>query len=262
LREKGLKALQYWGSKELELRNSFEFVKEALVTDVSYHVGPQMYTSCLVSRDLINKIRHAQNEKLILCHPQDAALAASLLKFSTGFLWSGKPISWVGTSERSAGLAITKLNGSQKQIKLAEEYVESISNSSISSSPIDFRHGVDSRYFLDALNVVWPEVHRMPEMQSRLFRLRVDANILACRRWGFLWDFGLSKRITTGSSLPLAVLLAMKIKFERNFYSTILKSTARVFRGLLHRRNGYQSIDYEANMDALFHKAMQIRSDN
>lgn len=177
-----LKALQYWRTDEVSVRDSHKFLAKALLSSISYHAGPQMYTTTIVSKAIIDSIRTSNSGRLILGHPQDAYLAAALLKQTPSFLFSGQPFSWVGTSSKSAGLAITKMaSGAEEYGQLADEYLQSVQNSkSISyTSKLDFRHGINARYFLDALRDIWPDVLKAPRLSSLWFELRFDGNILA-----------------------------------------------------------------------------------
>jgi hypothetical protein len=173
-----LKALQYWESGELEVRDAETFAATALTSNISYHAGPQMYTTSLVSEKLISQIRLAHSGRLVLGHPQDAYLAAALLREGRNFLFSGRPFSLVGTSTRSAGLAISLSSQDAETNSLSGEYLQSVSNSVdlAYKSSVDFRHAVNSRYFIDALAVVWPEILESKKFKSALFRILVDSH--------------------------------------------------------------------------------------
>lgn len=153
-----LAALQYWRTGLTTTRRSRVSIFKSLVRKISYHAGPQMYTSTLVRNDLLKEVRKRQLGKLILGHPQDAFLAASLLLNSERFLFTGQPFSWVGTSPKSAGLAISSGGTSldESQLELARTYFESVSKSDLGDSNSNqlFQHGVTGRYFLDALDHV------------------------------------------------------------------------------------------------------------
>jgi hypothetical protein len=137
-----------------------------------------MYTTSLVSEKLISQIRVAHSGRLVLGHPQDAYLAAALLKEGKNFLFSGKPFSWVGTSTKSAGLAISLSEEEDKPDSLSGQYLDSVNNSASLSyrSSVDFRHAVNSRYFIDALAVVWPEIFETQRFKSPIFKIFVDSH--------------------------------------------------------------------------------------
>ena len=139
-----------------------------------------MYTTTLVQKSVVDEIRADNNGGLILGHPQDAYLAASLLKKCPAFLFSGRPFSWVGTSSSSAGLAISRLKRGGHE-KVAQQYLESVkgSKSLIYKAKSDFRHGINSLYFFDALENVWPEMLANKKVCGRWFMIQLDAHILA-----------------------------------------------------------------------------------
>lgn len=150
-----LMGAQYWKTDEAKTVSSIAFLRGALRSSISYHAGPQMYTSSVFRSDLIHEIKIKQNGHLIVGHPQDAYLAASALANTKEFLFSGQPFSLVGTSSNSAGLAISSLKkgGQQSNPDLAESYLESVHSSKLGAPEIAkyFSHGVSSKYFSDAL---------------------------------------------------------------------------------------------------------------
>ena len=259
LKDPNLKALQYWKTDEIVVKNSVEFAAKALLSDISYHAGPQMYTTTLVAKSVIDAIRASNGGQLILGHPQDAHLAASLLKESPSYLFSGQPFSWVGTSAKSAGLAIAKLaEGGENEI--ANNYVSSVA-SSIGlnyASRADFRHGVNSRYFFDALVKVWPELLGETSFSKRVFRIKVDALILALYPRSkalaldardlvtSLEDYFLKKWVSRflGISIKLRELL-------NSFLSMVLEMARP-------RRLGFIAVKQISNYGKLFDYAMRI----
>lgn len=259
LRDPNLKALQYWKTDELAVKNSVEFAAKALLSDISYHAGPQMYTTTLVAKSVVDSIRSKNEGGLILGHPQDAHLAASLLKESPSFLFSGNPFSWVGTSAKSVGLAIAKLaEGSDSEI--ANEYVSSVSDSSSLSysSNADFRHGVNSRYFFDALVKVWPELLWQNSFSKKVFRIRVDALILA-----------LSPRSKTLALEARELVTSLEDYFLKNWVSRFLRISTKlreflnrtlsiVLKMARPRRLRFISIEKIDSSGELFDVAMRI----
>lgn len=150
-----LMGAQYWKTDEAKAVSSVAFLRGALRSSISYHAGPQMYTSSVFRSDLIDEIKSKQNGHLIAGHPQDAYLAASALANTKEFLFSGQPFSLVGTSSKSAGLAISSLkkDGKQSNPELAKSYLESVNASKLGDTEIakNFHHGVTSKYFADAV---------------------------------------------------------------------------------------------------------------
>ena len=249
-----LKALQYWESGELEVREAENFVSKALTSNISYHAGPQMYTTSLVSEKLISQIRLAHSGRLVLGHPQDAYLAAALLKEGKNFLFTGKPFSWVGTSTRSAGLAISLSSEDNEPNSLSGEYLQSVSNSAelAYKSSVDFRHAVNSRYFIDALAVVWPEFLESKKFKSAFFRILVDSHswsVLAQnRKQGILlkhiFYFGGLRRVKALVGLGW-VVGAAALSFMRRIGAIILSRISP-------RNLKFSSVDHVENMDELF----------
>lgn len=253
-----LKALQYWHSGEITLRSSLDFVKEALSSDISYHVGPQMYTSSLISRSILDEIRNSQNGTLILGHPQDAFLAVSILKTSNNFLFSGKPISWVGTSDKSAGLAITSRSKSATQQKLSQTYLASVEQNNVLeySSAVSFSHGVNSRYFFDALVRVWPSALSTLEKSQNGFRFKIDVNIAAScvNSQKSLREF---KSIAVEKhQILLKFALGWLLTSLRWAASKLLELAALVGRPILSIKTGLIILNSVEDTENLFRKAM------
>lgn len=258
-----LKALQYWRTDEVSVRDSHKFLAKALLSGISYHAGPQMYTTTIVSKAIIESIRTSNSGRLILGHPQDAYLAAAILKQTPSFLFSGQPFSWVGTSSKSAGLAITKMaSGAEEYGQLADEYLQSVQNSkSISyTSKLDFRHGINARYFLDALQDVWPEIFRQHPFASAWFQFRVDSKIL-------------SQASQTKASQKDRDLLLLSAKFFhlKYVFSQLLSISRRVGRNSLAiasmllrivkpKSLMFNSIQYIESTDKLFELATKLVS--
>lgn len=260
LREPGLRALQYWKTDELSIKDSKRFAAEALLTDISYHAGPQMYTTTLVSRSTIDVIREANHGRLVMGHPQDAYLAAALLKTNKSFLFSGQPFSWVGTSSRSAGLAITKLGTDSELAQLGNDYEASVRNSKAISyrSKIDFRHGINARYFLEALENVWPNVLETPPFSTQWFQVRVDAGILLLSRE----SVGINQPqdlLMSRNHRLLKGLLAFYLSTKRALHRLMASVATRLQRTSLLRGLGIISIEEISSADALYYEAHQIQ---
>ncbi len=255
-----LKALQYWQSGELEVRQAETFIVKALTSNISYHAGPQMYTTTLVSEKLISKIRLAQSGRLVLGHPQDAYLAAALLKEGRNFLFSGRPFSLVGTSTRSAGLAVSLSSENAETNSLSGEYLLSVSNSTglAYKSSVDFRHAVNSRYFIDALAVVWPEILETKSFKSAFFRILVDSHswsVLAQnRKQGIplkdIFYFTGLRRVKEFVGL-VWIVGAAALSFTRRIGAIILSRISP-------RNLKFSSVDHVQDADVLFALARTI----
>ena len=92
-----------------------------------YFSLPQMYTSSLFHKSLLEQARQKQNGKIFCTHPQDANLAAIGCRLTDYYLYSGVPLGWGGTSPSSAGRAIS--HGKNKELK--NTYLEKIKNSEL-----------------------------------------------------------------------------------------------------------------------------------
>lgn len=179
---KSLKGLQYWSIPQTEVRSTRRSYLKALLSEISYHEIPQMYTSCLVSKTLLERIRTRNNGRLIVAHPQDASLAAQIAINSETYLWTGIPFSWVGTSDKSAGLAISKLQtegGTENALAL--EYLESVKKSPIGhlENAADFRHGINALYLFEATKCSSGGIAFLQENLTQFLYRGLLGNILA-----------------------------------------------------------------------------------
>lgn len=121
----------------------------ALANVIDYYDLPQMYTTSLFHRSLIEEARALQNGKVIVTHPQDANLAAIACMLEKEYLFSYVPLGWVGTSPKSAGLAISHDSAPE----LRAVYLEKIKKSKLACHPLvgDFRLASSPLYFWGAL---------------------------------------------------------------------------------------------------------------
>lgn len=262
LRENGLKALQYWKTDEIKVRDSEKFATQALLTDISYHAGPQMYTTTLVSKENIVSIRAANEGRLILGHPQDAYLAAALLKQSPSFLFSGRPFSWVGTSSRSAGLAVSKINSGSEASPVALEYLKSVRGSDSLSykSRADFSHGINSRYFIDALAVVWPELLRSKKLSRKLFNLKFDAGVFARLLESGATPFMSNQFFFSTKNLIPKILVGIMLFLSSKIMRTCYRLIAFFLGTLKLKTLEFESISFVNEPDTLFRKSMLINA--
>lgn len=257
-----LKALQYWESKDLKIRDSEEFVARALLSSISYHEGPQMYTTTLVAKEVIASIRNLNDGRLVLGHPQDAFIAASLLKSEKKFLFSGRPFSWVGSSIKSAGLAVASPGASNESSSIAAEYIQLLRGSLNleHKSPVDFTHAVNSRYFIDALAIVWPEVFHSNRFRSIWFQVRVDSVA-----WSVLMQN--KKSGIKGRQILFFPGFYMLKMLVGSFFVVVSKTSGSIrrFVSFALSKNStfmksFKSIDFIENPDVLFAKSLSIQS--
>lgn len=155
-----MKTIQTRPDARVQVRKTLLDTLLALSNLRSYHQMPQMYTSSLFSKSLLSDIRAAQGGALFVCHPQDANLAALAARFESRYLFCRAPFSWVGTSPKSAGLAVALAAEDLISSKdatlsgLAEHHPRSVEQSTEISYPWfagDFRLAENSIYFWQAL---------------------------------------------------------------------------------------------------------------
>jgi glycosyltransferase involved in cell wall biosynthesis len=110
-------------------------------------------------RSLIDKAREDQSGKVLSCHPQDANLAAIAFAYEKKYLKSYIPFGWVGSSVKSAGMAIIsdtskiKKDKAKEILELKETYKRKVENSKFKYNELagDFELGSLSIYLWQAL---------------------------------------------------------------------------------------------------------------
>ncbi len=156
----GDKAVGYHARNAIKKLNFRYEVIKALLISQSYFDLPQMYTTSLFHRDLIAEAKQKQKGQLFITHPQDANLAAIACSLDKQYLMSYIPLGWVGTSPKSAGMAVSKGERDAKEAEinkdlglLKQEYIEKINNSELEYNYLagDFSFGSGSIYFWQAL---------------------------------------------------------------------------------------------------------------
>ena len=228
-----LMGAQYWQTDETKTISSIAFLRRALRSSISYHAGPQMYTSSVFRSDLIDEIRSKQNGHLIAGHPQDAYLAASALANTKEFLFSGQPFSLVGTSSKSAGLAISSLKkyGKQSNPELAKTYLESVIASKLGANQKakNFSHGVTSKYFADAVRDL-REIGLLDDHNLREIDLIV-ANIFSLAQYlnnhGSRSDWRNTFRTGLGS-FAIATIIRIWLRIKSGLVATLSRTFSLV----------------------------------
>lgn len=99
--------LDFKATPSVEVKDCRIEAAKVLVGAKEYFDLPQMYTTSLFHRDLIDEARSLQEGMVFSAHPQDANLAAIACSLDRRFLFSSIPLGWVGTSARSAGMAVS-----------------------------------------------------------------------------------------------------------------------------------------------------------
>jgi len=155
-------AVSYLAVSELKIYNCKMQALLALFGFQDYFELPEMYTSSLFHRDIIIEAKEKQNGKVFVTHPQDANLGAIACSLDNTYLKSGVPLGWIGSSPKSAGMAIStgsilKDNNLHKQNRdlssLRQEYLTKIVNSELLYHPLtgDFAFASGTLYFWGAL---------------------------------------------------------------------------------------------------------------
>ncbi len=129
----GDKAVEYQAKNKIYTRRSSLELWKSLLGIQEYFNLPEMYTTSLVHKDVIEKARKKQEGKVIITHPQDANLAVILCSLEKKYIYSGIPFGWVGSSPKSAGMAIVSPEERNEQKtdlgKLKKEYESRIAES-------------------------------------------------------------------------------------------------------------------------------------
>lgn len=140
------------------IKRTFPGAMQSLFT-TTYFDLPQMYCSSLFHKDLLDEARSLQEGRVFSCHPQDANLAAISCSLERRYLRSEIPLGWIGTSPKSAGLAISS-SGNLKNEKTAitsetlrEEYLERVQKSKFQYNDLagNFGYSDAQVYFWQAL---------------------------------------------------------------------------------------------------------------
>lgn len=151
-------AVHYVAENKTRVHNIKYETLKALLGLQDYFELPQMYTTALFHKDLLNEAKLKQNGKVFSCHPQDANLAAIACSLEKKYLKSYIPLGWVGSSPRSAGMAISSdlrkanENDAEALIKLRSEYQNKVNKSKIKYHELagEFSFGSLPVYFWQA----------------------------------------------------------------------------------------------------------------
>ena len=147
----------------------------ALIGGKRYLELPQMYTTSLFHVSVITECRAAQGGDFLTCHPQDANLAALANGCEDRYLLSGVPLGWVGSSKKSAGLALSSLRGKKQVVGegeqlLARSYLKSVDQS---------RHAYPAwagDFSLGNLRIyLWQALRLTKQLQNRDFAERLES---------------------------------------------------------------------------------------
>jgi glycosyltransferase involved in cell wall biosynthesis len=160
---------------------------KALLGLQDYFELPQMYTTALFHKDLLDEVQSKQDGKVFSCHPQDANLAAIACSLEKKYLKSYIPLGWVGSSPKSAGMAISSRdsvlndNGMLEETKqLKKDYLSKVSKSKLKYHELagDFSFGSGPLYFWQALLMTQ---HLRTEKVNDIIKSSIFKSILFAR---------------------------------------------------------------------------------
>jgi glycosyltransferase involved in cell wall biosynthesis len=180
-------AVGYCAENKTRVHNFKYQALKALLGLQDYFELPQMYTTALFHKDLLDEARSKQDGKVFLCHPQDANLAAIACSLEKQYLKSYIPFGWVGSSPKSAGMAISGARSSlsdkcvlEESEQLKKDYLKKISKSKLKYHEWagDFSFGSIALYFWQALLMTQ---HLRTEKENRKIKSRPFKIILFAR---------------------------------------------------------------------------------
>jgi glycosyltransferase involved in cell wall biosynthesis len=182
-------AVGYTAKNVIKICNSRYESLKALFGLQAYFNLPEMYTTSLFHRDIINEAKMKQQGRLFVTHPQDANLAAVACSLDSRYLMSFIPLGWVGSSLKSAGVAVLHkdpcLDEKEKNHQLdslKKEYLEKIDKSKLEYNYLagDFKLANVTIYFWQSLlqtrNLRGPLENRI--LTSKVFRVMLFCRVL------------------------------------------------------------------------------------
>lgn len=187
-------AVGYYAENKTRVHDFKYQALKALLGLQDYFELPQMYTTAIFHKDLLDEARSKQDGKVFSCHPQDANLAAIACSLEKEYLKSYIPLGWVGSSPKSAGMAISGAKSSlsdkgmlEEREQLKKDYLEKVSKSKLKYHEWagDFSFGSIALYFWQALLMTQ---HLRTEnvnsrIKSRLFKVILFACILYAKKF-------------------------------------------------------------------------------
>lgn len=154
-------AVSYGAVNKIKIFNSKVEALKALLGIQNYFELPQMYTTSICKKNLLEEAAAKQGGKVFLAHPQDANLAVIACSLDKNYLKTFIPLGWVGSSPKSAGMAINFGAGKKQKdseglsvlAAIKNEYEEKVANSKYKYPDYagDFSFGDASIYFWQAL---------------------------------------------------------------------------------------------------------------
>lgn len=276
--------LRYFGFDYVSTNLGTDALTGALQSRFEYFELPQMYTTSFFHRGLIADIRERQGGALVVSHPQDASLAASALFVEKFYLRSELPFSWVGSSLKSAGLAIAHSagNSSSELQSLSDAYLDSVTRSPlpISKEAGNFGLGLPAVYFWSAVNnhlarwTISPEIQlpklppvfvvareawrQMPRDQKSVERKNHFAQFLEIHGISAS-SLARSSLLTSVNSLVLKIIRRLKlvslwltVRFLRN------APNARIFLGATSESNAMTIADASKKVEEALARYLSV----
>lgn len=176
--------VRYVGWDETKIYQSRAQLVRCLEGHDDYFNLPHMYTTSLFHRDLIRDAKDLMDGNLIDGHPQDAFLAAIACMLEPRYLRSEVPFAWVGSSTKSAGLAVSHHTANLKSElgMVRASYLGSIQNSPLpySASSGSFELALPAVYLWSATK----KIEQAMESRGKFFEpLEISLSRSTGRSW-------------------------------------------------------------------------------
>lgn len=108
----------YYPKNIINIKSCKKAINNIMFDNDCYFNYPQMYTTSIFSKNLINKIKAKQKGKFIILPISDASMAAASLFYTKKYIYCGIPLGVVGTSPKSVFRTVKDKN----KLKLPEIY--------------------------------------------------------------------------------------------------------------------------------------------
>ncbi len=185
-------SVSYRAVKKIKVHYSAAEGIKALLGIQNYFELPEMYTTSLFHSSLLDEVREKQGGRVFTCHPQDANLGVIAVSLEKKYLKSYIPLGWVGTSPKSAGMAISAQNiktdkeSSETLKNLNIEYTQKILKSPFKYNYLagDFSFGDNPLYFWQAF---LETTSLRPEWVNRIIISRTFRYIFFGALQGRMW---------------------------------------------------------------------------
>lgn len=152
-------AVSYSATKKYRVKSSKKEMYRCLYSKDDYFNLPQMYTTSLFHKTLIDQMRQMQNAKFLTYGISDANMAAISVSMEKRFLYSEIPLGWVGTSP--------------KVLRRSDDFIKNIK---LHSCCGNYRLGFMPIYFWGAL-LTLSDFNR--RTQTKLLSKRIIENMVA-----------------------------------------------------------------------------------